>query len=332
MKTLSSYALFGCLLAVCLGPACKKTEPPSGGGTVGLRPVKLALDWVPENEFGGYYEAREKGYFRAEGLDATIQAGGAGVPTVQMVASGQADFGIAAADEVLLARTRGADVVPIWATFQTAPTAIMTPAARGAATLADVFSGGTLAVEPGLVYVAFLKKKYGFDKVKVVPYDGGVARFAKEKDYAQQCFVTTEPILARRLGVEPKIFPISAEGFEPYAGLVIVRRATWKEDPALVRSFLRAVRRGWRSYLDSPAATDAVMGALNPAMDAQTFAEAGKVQRPLIETDATTAGGLGIMDKARWEKLAAQLVELGTIDKAPPIDDYWIAPAALAAP
>lgn len=333
MKTRSSHAaLFTCLLAACLLPACKKSESPSAGDTVGLRPVKLALNWVPENEFGGYYEAREKGYFRTEGLDASIQAGGAGVPVVQMVASGQADFGIAGADEVILARTRGADVVPIWATFQTAPTAIMTPAARGANTLADVFSGGTLAVEPGLVYVAFLKKKYGFDKVKVVPYDGGVARFATEKDYAQQCYVTTEPIVARRHGVEPKIFPIAAEGFNPYAGLVIVRRATWQNDPALVRSFLRAIRRGWRSYLDSPAATDAVMATLNPTMDAQTFAEAGKVQRPLIETDATRAGGLGVMDKARWETLAAQLVDLGTIEKAPPIEDYWIAPASLAGP
>jgi len=332
MKIRSSHgALFAWLLAAGLAPACKKTES-SAGDPVGLKPVKLALNWVPENEFGGYYEAREKGYFRAEGLDATIQAGGAGVPIVQMVASGQAEFGIAGADEVILARLRGADVVPIWATFQTAPTAIMTPAARGASTLADVFSGGTLAVEPGLVYVAFLKKKYGFDKVKVVPYDGGVARFVTEKDYAQQCYVTTEPIVARRRGVEPKIFPIAAEGFNPYAGLVIVRRATWQNDPAVVRSFLRAIRRGWRSYLDNPAASDAVMAKLNPTMDAETFAEAGKIQRPLIETAATRVSGLGVMDKARWETLAVQLVELGMIEKAPPIDDYWIAPASLAGP
>jgi NitT/TauT family transport system substrate-binding protein len=132
--------------------------------------------------------------------------------------------------------------------------------------------------------------------------------------------------------VEPKIFPIAAEGFDPYAGLVIVQRATWRNEPAVIRSFLRAIRRGWRSYLDSPAATDAVMATLNPTMDAETFAEAGKVQRPLIETDATRVSGLGVMDKARWETLAAQLVDLGTIEKAPPIDDYWIAPASLAGP
>ena len=35
-----------------------------------------------------------------------------------------------------------------------------------------------------------------------------------------------------------------------------------------------ALREGWRSYLDDPAATNAVMGKLNREMDAKTFADA----------------------------------------------------------
>ena len=57
-----------------------------------------------------------------------------------------------------------------------------------------------MALEPGLPYAAWLKKKYGFEKVKVVPYDGGVARFVADKGFAQQCFITSEPIAARRQG------------------------------------------------------------------------------------------------------------------------------------
>jgi NitT/TauT family transport system substrate-binding protein len=306
------------LLAVALLillPGCDKKEPvadkPSGPVA-----VKLALDWVPEPEFGGFYAARETGAFKAQGLEVEIQGGGAGVPVVQMVATGKADFGIAGADEVLTARARGADVIPIYAVYQTSPQGIMVHESRKATSLADVLSSGTLAIEPGLSYAAFLKKKYGFDKVKVVPYDGGVARFLADKDLAQQCFITSEPIAAKKKGGDPKVFMIVEEGWNPYLGVVITRAALWKEHPERIKAFVRASRAGWRAYIDDPAPTNAVMGKLNGAMDAETFAAAAAAQRVLIEDQATKKNALGMMTKERWETLAKQLVELKIIDKA----------------
>src|SRR5262249_28699069 len=164
---------------------------------------------------------------------------------------------------------------------------------------AEVLSSGSLAVEPGLSYVAFLKKKYGFDKVKVVPYDGGVARFLADKDLAQQCFITSEPIAAKRKGGDPKVFMVVDEGFTPYLGVVITRAALWKEHPERIKAFVRAARAGWRAYLDDPGPTNAVMGKLNSAMDAETFAAAAAAQRVLIEDPGTKKGGLGMMTRER---------------------------------
>ena len=45
------------------------------------------------------------------------------------------------------------------------------------------------------------------------------------------------------------------------------------------------------------------------------------MQRQLIETE-TNQNGLGAMTRERWETLGKQLVELGIIDRAPPVDDY----------
>ena len=236
---------------------------------------------MPEPEFGGFYAAREIGAYKAEGLDVEIQGGGAGVPVVQMVATGKAELGVAGADEVLIARARGADVLPVFAVFQTSPQGIMVHAARGAKTLVEALSSGTLAIEPGLPYAVFLKKKYGFDKVKVVPYDGGVARFLTEKDFAQQCFATSEPLAAQKKGGDPKVFLLSDEGYRPYLGVIITRAALWKENPTLVKSFVRAARAGWTAYLADPAPADAVMAAKNPAMDPETFAAVAAAQRAL---------------------------------------------------
>jgi NitT/TauT family transport system substrate-binding protein len=291
--------------------ACSKSSPAPAAG----ERVLLALDWVPEPEFGGFYAARENGAFRAEGLDVEIQGGGAGVPVVQMVASGKADFGIVGGDEVLSARARGADVVPVFAVYQTSPQGIMVHASRGAKTLREALSGGTFAIEPGLSYAAFLKKTIGFDKVKVVPYDGGVARFVADRDFAQQCYATSEPLAARRMGSDPQVFLVADLGFNPYLGVVITRPSLLRDKPALVRSFVKGARAGWAAYLADAGPANAVMGRLNRAMDAETFAAAAAEQRRFVESDDTKRLGLGAMTRARWETLAKQLVELGLVDK-----------------
>jgi len=296
-------------LLVSLASGCSKSTPNANGVTH----VKLALNWVPEPEFGGFYAARALGAFEKEGLDVDIQGGGAGVPVVQMVATGKADFGIAGADEVVTARARGADVVPVFAVFQKSPQGVMVHASRGAKTMAEVLSSGSLAIEPGLSYGVFLKKKYGFDKVKVVPYDGGVARFLTDKDHAQQCYVTSEPIAVKKKGGDPQVFLVADEGFNPYIGVVITRAAFWKEKPEVVKAFVRASRAGWRAYLDDPAPANAVMGGLNKSMDADTFAAAAAAQKPLIEAGG---GKLGAMSQERWDTLGKQLVELGVVEKA----------------
>lgn len=293
--------------------ACSKSERdnPTGAGGKPLTAVKLQLDWVPEPEFGGFYAARDGGDFAKEGLDVAISGGGAGVPTAQMVATGKAEFGVTGGDEILLARSRGADLVPIFAVYQKSPQAIMTHAARGAKTLGDVLSSGTVAIEPGLSYALFLKKKYGFDKVTIVPYDGGVARFLATKDYAQQCFITSEPIAAQAGGGDPQVFLLADEGFNPYLGVVFTRSALIQQKPDLVKGFVRASRAGWKSYLADPAPANAAMRKLNSAMSAETFAAAAAKQKPLIEE----GGKLGAMTRERWEQLGKQLVELGVIDK-----------------
>lgn len=319
------------MIACYLG-ACKRGAEPEKQGeassgassTKSAQKVKLQLDWVPEPEFGGFYAAREGGVFEKAGLAVEITAGGAGVPVVQMVATGQADFGTANAEGVLVARARGADVIPIFATFQTSPQGIMVHKARGAKTMAEALQSGTLAVELGASYVSFLKKKYTLDKLKIVPYDGGVARFVAGPDFSQQCFITSEPIAAAKQGSDPQVFLIADEGFNPYSTVVITRGALWKEKPELVRAFVRATREGWRAYLDAPQKTNELFAKLNTAFDADTLTKVSDAQKPLIETEETKKTMLGAMSRERWTKLSEQLVELGTIEKAPPVDEYLV--------
>jgi NitT/TauT family transport system substrate-binding protein len=298
-----------------------------GGGSAPSAPqkVKLSLNWVAEPEFGGFFAARESGAYEKQGLSVEILNGGAGVPVVQMTATGRADFGVVTADELLNARAQGADLLPVFAVYQKTPTAIMAHASRGAKTMKDVLGSGTLAMQPGAAYSAFLKKKYGFDGATVVPYDGGVAQFVVDKNYAQQCFATSEPLAARKQGADPQVFLVADEGFNPYITVIAVRRELWVKSPDVVRGFVRASREGWQKYLDDPKPTNAIMAKLNVTMDAETFDAVATTQKPFVEADDARKRGLGAMRRERWEELGKQLVDLGLLKEAPKVDDYLVA-------
>ncbi len=302
---------------LCLSPLLLTGCSSEDASPLALHKTALQLNWVPEPEFGGYYAAGELGAFMAEGLDVEIRPGGAQSPVEQMVAAGQVEFGITSAESLLMARDRGADLVAIYAAYQTFPEGIMVHASRGLESMAEVFQGGTLGVIPGSPFLKLLERDYGLDKMKVVPHDNNIAPFLQDPKMAQQCFISSEPIVARHAGVDPQVFMLKDIGFNPYTGLIITRRQTLEQHPARVSALVRAVRQGWRAYLADPDPANRLMHALNPTMAAATFAEAAIIQKPLIQGQLDDAT-LGTMTLERWRTLAEQLEDLGLIERAEP--------------
>ncbi len=282
-----------------------------------LTPLKLALNWKPEPQFGGFYAAAVGHHYERQGLDVQIIPGGSGTPVVQIVGSGTLDFGIASADEVVMARSHGSEVVALFAVYQTNPQAIMTHKERHFKSVKDVFeSSGTLALQKGLPYAQYLLKKYP-PKATLVPYQGGVTTFLKDPNYSQQCFATSEPLIAKKNKIETQTFLVAEAGYNPYTTVLITRNEVIKKNPKLVKSLVAAVREGWSDYLAHPEATNESMARLNRAMDAETFTASAELQKPLIQTPNTEKKGLGTMTADRWSELAKQLVDLKIIDQAP---------------
>jgi NitT/TauT family transport system substrate-binding protein len=306
-------ALLLAVILLSLLSAC--SNEPDGGSNPRLT---LQLNWVPEPEFGGYYAARELGAFKEAGLNLDIRPGGPGVPVMQLVASGQATFGITSGDSLLVARERGIDVVAVFALYQSFPQGIMAHAERDLQTIADVFQGGTLAIEAGTPWHRLLEKRFGFSKIKAVPYSNNLGPFLHDPNFAQQCFITAEPIAARHAGAHPRVFPISDIGYNPYSGVIVTRREFLERHPDQIAALIRAVRRGWEAYLADPVATNQLMHGLNPTMNLATFSEAAAIQKPLILGENPSANAIGGMDLARWRTLAEQLRDLGLISRVEP--------------
>jgi NitT/TauT family transport system substrate-binding protein len=313
------------LSVLSLAIGCRKSETASSTSASTPPKITLQLNWQPEPEFGGFYVTDA---YRDHGLDVNVVPGNGGTPTVQMIGARSVDFGIVSADELVVSRSRGNAIVALLAVYQTNPQGIMTHAARGFSQLADVFANpGTLAIDSGLPYSDFLKIKFGFDKLNIVPSpNGDVTVFLKDPTFSQQCFITSEPLVAKKHGGDPKTFLVADAGFNPYTTVLATSDAYAAAHPDVVKAMTLACRDGWLAYLHDPKPANTAMHDLNPSMDEQTFAEAAEAQRPLIQPAGSPDDAVGAMDVKRWQTLIDQLLALKAIDHPVPAAECFIPP------
>ena len=82
--------------------------------------VTLQLKWVTQAQFGGYYVAKDKGFYTDEGLDVTINPGGPDIAPEQVIAGGGADVIVDWMGGALVAREKGVPLVNIAQPYQKA--------------------------------------------------------------------------------------------------------------------------------------------------------------------------------------------------------------------
>ncbi len=133
LALLVGMMMLGVLLAACGGaPASPQpAEPAAEADSDAFEPaepaepadsapdaVTLQLKWVPQAQFAGYYAAADQGYYAAEGLDVTIRPGAPDIVAEQVVASGQAEFGIDWLPSLLAVRDQGTPLLNIAQVFR----------------------------------------------------------------------------------------------------------------------------------------------------------------------------------------------------------------------
>ena len=107
--------------------------------------VTLQLKWVTQAQFGGYYVAKDKGFYEEEGLDVTILPGGPDIAPPQVIAGGGADVIVEWMPAALAAREKGLPLVNIAQPFKRSGMMLTCWADSGIETPAD-FPGHTLGV------------------------------------------------------------------------------------------------------------------------------------------------------------------------------------------
>ncbi len=288
-----------------------------GGGSTPGGTTRIALNWFPESEHGGYFAALVDGLYAAHGVSVELLPGGPGVPVLPRVASREVDFGVANADDVVAARAAGVPVVALLEPIHQSPLCVMVHAKSGITRL-DQLRDVTLAMQPGTPQIAWLEHTGRLQGVQVIPYSGSVAPFLANERYAQQGYVFSEPIIARAKGADVRCLAFADTGFNPYASGLVTSEALLRERPDLVRAVTGASAEGWARYVADPSAADAEILRRNPEIGRDALDRGAEALRPLVLDDDARRDGVGSMRADRWAAIATQMREIGMIDH--PVD------------
>ena len=137
-KRVAVAALLTALAAFAVASSASASQGAS------MTKVTLQLKWVPQAQFAGYYAALDLGYYKAAGLDVTIKSGGPNIIPEQVVASGRAQFGIDWLPSLLAARDAGTKLVNIAQVFERSGMTQLTWKSSGIKTVAQ-FKGKKIA-------------------------------------------------------------------------------------------------------------------------------------------------------------------------------------------
>jgi NitT/TauT family transport system substrate-binding protein len=295
---------------VCALPfaGCRTTQAPTPAG---ITPIRLQLDWYPQPEHGGFFAAQLLGYYKAEGLDVTLLPLPQYGSVAQLVASGKADVGLGSSDQVLEWNSNGLPLVAISATMQHDPQAIMVHKESPIHDFKDL-EGHAIAAQTGATWLKYVISRYNLRQVREIPSTLSIAGFLADPAYVQQIFVTSEPFFAKQAGVDVRTLLISSSGYDPYR-VQFATRDFVQQHPDLAAKFVRASIRGWQAYLADPAATNALLLKLNPALNPAQEAFSSQALRDGGFIAGTDPAQTGQMTAARWQTNYEQLKSLGIL-------------------
>lgn len=222
--------------------------------------ITLQLKWVPQAQFGGYYVALDKGYYRQAGLDVTIKPGGPQIAPEQVVASGGADFGIDWLSALLAARDKGVNLVNVAQIYQATGMRLITFKSSGITNVRQL-RGKKVGVWPsGNEYQFFaLMNKLGF--VPARKYVTVVGQTFTMDQFLQHQIDVAHAMTYNELGVvlehgiplsRLRVFNYNNLGIIVLEDGIFAKPAWLSSHRAAAVAFLRASIRGWQFAVAHP--------------------------------------------------------------------------------
>lgn len=286
--------------------------------------IRYRLKWLFNASVVGDLYADARGFFKKAGLRVEVKAGGPERDAIKELELGQAEFGVASADQVIRALAKGAPVVTIAQLFQINPLQWMYRADAPPIEKLEDLRGRILGVTFGgndETVLRTLLAKGGLTENDVtlfsVRYD--YTPFYQKKVDIWPVYRNSQAVfLGRKLqseGEPVRFFDPNAHGVKFVSNSVVTSRQMVEKRPERVKAFLAALLDGWEAALD-PANHETALSLLKE-YDRDTapedLNEQLRITREMVKPSAAVR--IGAIDAAAWEQTEAIMLEQKQIEK-----------------
>ena len=287
-----------------------------------MTPVRFSLDWKFEGPSAPFFVAIDKGYFKDEGLDVTIDSGAGSRESIPRVATGayQMGFGDLNAVVKFLDEQPDAAVEAIYIVYDKPPFAVIGRRSQGITEDPKSLEGKTLGAPPPdaafAQWPAFVDAA-GIDTsgitIESVGFPVREPMLAQGQVDAIFGFSFSSVLNLKAQGVaDDDIVPIfmADNGLDLYGNAIIVNTEWAQANPDAMKGFLVALTRGIQDTIATPQeAVKSVMSRNDIASEEVELARLRMAIDDNIVTEASETYGLGDVDMNR---LASSIEQLKT--------------------
>ena len=238
----------------------------SGQPSEGYQPVTLKLNWHDSVQFLGFYIAQERGFYRQEGLEVTIEPkheDDYAIP--ERVAAG--DYHFSAGGAIQRTQSEGTKVTVITSIFQYGPETLFAKAESGIQTPADLAGHSVAIKSPGwerLINELLTREGLSMEDIDSVLAGYDMTPFYEGEVDVWAGYINDEVIQARIEGYELTTIPFFEYGISSSALAIITSQTLLAENPDLAVRFLRASLNGWQWAVENPEEAVDIMLAKFP--------------------------------------------------------------------
>jgi NitT/TauT family transport system substrate-binding protein len=297
--------------------------------------IKFSLDERLEGPAALFLLPQDRGYYRDEGLDVTIEEGTSALDPITRVASGGFELGLADINALIRYRDQNpaAPIKAVFMLFNKPPFAIVGRKSRGITDPKSLEDKKLGAPPAGATYDQWpiFAKLNDIDIAKVALEKIGVpvrapmlaaGQFDAVLGYSFRVYVDLKD---RGVPVEDVVLlPMANYGLKLYGAAVIVNTKFAAEKPEAVAGFLRAVLKGLKETIRNPAvAVDSVLKREDLGKREVELERLRMAIRENIVTPEVRANGLGAIDDARLAEAINQIALTHAFKAKPKASDVF---------
>jgi NitT/TauT family transport system substrate-binding protein len=267
--------------------------------------ASIRLNWYLGGSHGAFALGKERGYYKDEGIDLTINEGRGSVRSVQLIGSKEDTFAMADAGSLMVGAARGIPAKAVMTVVGVSSFAVVARKDSGITSIKDL-QGKRLAVTAGdaltqLWPAVVAANKLDASTIRLVMMDAAakIPSVLEKQTDALLGGISDQPNLMRQRNVEPVIIPFYDVGVNTIGMSIVTHPDTIAKQGDLVRRFVRATAKSYEAMMAEPAAAAASVKRMkDDLVEATLLAEVN-------DSNATTKAGLTAGKRVGWNDPAA---------------------------